>query len=88
MGKNINKKSKDKNGVKQLKGKKKKVANALKHVQEGQDPSEAKEQKNTAEFHAREAKRSRKLKRIRAVHENVKDISGGKKKKKKGNNYL
>ena len=88
MEKNINKKSKDKNSVKQLKGKKKKVANALKNVQDGMDPSEAKNLKNTAEFHAREAKRSRKPKRIRVVHDNDKDISGGKKKKKKENNYL
>ena len=77
------KKSKDKNNTKQLKGKKKKVAKALSVVQDGLDPSEAKELRNTAEFHAREAKRSRKLKRIRAVHENDKKFVSGKKKKQK-----
>ena len=87
MEKSINKKSKDKNGVKQLKGKKKKAANALKHVQDGLDPSEAKELQNTYEFCARDAKRSRKPKRIRAIHENSNDYLGGKKKKRKGNNY-
>ena len=77
------KKPKDKNNTKKLKGKKKKVAKALSVVQDGLEPSEAKELRNTAEFYAREAKRSRKLKRIRAVHENDKNCVSGKKKKQK-----
>ena len=82
MDRNKGKKSQDKNSKKQLKGKKKKVAKARSEAQDGLDPSEAKELRNTAEFYARDTKRSRKPKRIRAVHENEGNLLGGKKKRK------
>ena len=83
MEKSKNKKSQDKNHPKQLKGKKKKVAKALNNVQDGLDPSEAKELQKTADFTIREAKRSRKLKKIRTVNENDNKFAGSKKKKRK-----
>ena len=81
MEKKKNKKSKDKKDVKELKGKKKKRANVKKNIKDGLDPSETKEHQNLASFSIREAKRDRKLKRIRAVHDNDNDHSGKKKRK-------
>ena len=79
MDKKKSKNSNDKGNIKQLKGKKKKVAKALDNLQGDLDPSEARDLKNTGDFIARSAKRSRKLKRIRTVNDN--DFSQKKKKR-------
>ena len=83
MDRSKGKKAQEKTAAKQLKGKKKKVAKALSEAQDGLDPVESKELKKTAAFHTREAKRSRKLKRIRTVRENDNNLEGSKKKRKK-----
>ena len=82
MEKKKNKKSSDKKDVKELKGKKKKQAKARKNMQDGLDPSESKEHQNLAAFTVREAKRGRKLTRIRAIHDNDDEYSVKKKRRK------
>ena len=73
-------KTKDKKEVKELKGKKKKLAKVRQDM-EG-DPSETKKQQRLYDFVGREAKRDRKQKRMRVFEEDDNDFSGKKKKRK------